>query len=141
MAKKKQAGHRFRRTRTDHSSETAEDYVEAIAEIEAQQGLCRAADLARMFEVSHVTVSKTVNRLASEGYVQTSPYAPVSLTNKGRRLATQSRKRHAVVLEFLQAIGVSAETARVDAEGIEHHVSPETLKCFRAVIEAAARRR
>ncbi len=125
----------FRRTRTDHSSETAEDYVEAIAKIEADKGLCRAADLARLFGVSHVTVGKTLSRLSGEGYVETTPYAPVNLTNKGRRLANQARKRHAVVVDFLQAIGVSEETAHIDAEGIEHHVSPETLKCFRALIE------
>lgn len=128
----------FVRTRTDHSSETAEDYVEAIAQIEADKGLCRAADLARLFGVSHVTVGKTISRLSGEGYVETAPYQPVNLTNKGRRLAKQSQQRHAVVMDFLKAIGVSDATARIDAEGIEHHVSPETLRCFRAVIEANA---
>jgi len=39
-----------------------------------------------------------------------------------------------VVLDFLISIGVSEETAEADAEGLEHHVSPETLKAFKAVI-------
>ncbi|MEM8865383.1 MAG: manganese-binding transcriptional regulator MntR, partial [Planctomycetota bacterium] len=119
--------HAFQRTRTDHATETAEDYVEAIAQIEADKEQCRAADLARMFDVSHVTVGKTLARLESEGYVETAPYAPVTLTSKGRRLASRSRERHEVVLEFLRSIGVKEATAQADAEGIEHHVSPETL--------------
>lgn len=125
----------FRRTRTDHASETAEDYAEAIADIEAEKDSCRAADLARLFGVSHVTVGKTLSRLAGEGLVETEPYAPVRLTDKGRRLASQSRRRHALVLDFLRAIGVSEATAQADAEGIEHHVSPETLRRFEALID------
>lgn len=127
--------HPFRRTRTDHATETAEDYVEAIAEIEGDKGQCRAADLARLFAVSHVTVAKTLGRLAVEGFVETEPYAPVTLTDAGRQLASHSRNRHAVVLEFLQAIGVSREVAEADAEGIEHHVSPETLGRMQALID------
>ena len=49
-----------RRTRRDHTSETAEDYVEAVADIHATLGSCRVADLARRFAVSHVTVTRIV---------------------------------------------------------------------------------
>lgn len=125
----------FRRTRRDHAMETAEDYVEAVAQLEAENGECRGADLARLFAVSHVTVTKTIARLKDEGLVDTRPYGPISLTTKGRRLARESQRRHELVLAFLQAIGVSEEVARVDAEGIEHHVSKETLRCFRRIVE------
>ena len=125
----------FRRTRRDHASETAEDYVEAIAEVAAEHGQCRGADLARQFAVSHVTVIKTIARLQAEGLVETEPYGPVALTAKGRRLASASRQRHEIVLRFLKAIGVDDQTAHADAEGIEHHVSKATLECFRKEIE------
>ncbi len=125
----------FRRTRSDHANETAEDYVEAIAEISKIEGKCRCADLARRFAVSHVTVVKIIARLEAEGLVRTAPYAPVELTNRGRRLAAASRERHEVVLRFLQVIGVDYETAVADAEGIEHHVSKKTLDCFRRMIK------
>jgi DtxR family manganese transport transcriptional regulator len=121
----------FSRTRKDHASEQAEDYVEAIAEIEARLGKCRCADLARLFGVSHVTVVKTIARLEAKRLVQTKPYAPITLTRKGCQLAKLAKQRHELVLEFLLAIGVDSETARADAEGIEHHVSPATLDCFR----------
>ncbi|WP_425399601.1 manganese-binding transcriptional regulator MntR [Aeoliella sp.] len=131
----KRASNEFRRTRRDHATETAEDYVEAVAQIEADSGECRGADLARLFAVSHVTVTKTIARLKEEGLVDTRPYGPITLTARGRRLARDSQRRHDLVYEFLVAIGVSDETARIDAEGIEHHVSKETLKCFKKIVD------
>ena len=124
------ASNQHLRTRRDHASETAEDYVEAIAIIQAERGLCRLTDLAKHFVVSHVTASKILARLDREGLVATVPYAPVKLTAAGERLAKQSRTRHEIVLAFLLALGVRTETAETDAEGIEHHVSQETLACM-----------
>ena len=54
-------------------------------------------------------------------------------------MAAQSRYRHEIVVGFLRAIGVSEETAQADAEGIEHHVSNETLAAFELVIQAKVR--
>lgn len=123
-----QAAHE--RVRKDHASEKAEDYVEAIAEIATSHGQCRNADLARRFGVSHVTALRIVERLVSLGLVQTVPYGPLELTAKGKRLAARCAERHQLVLNFLLALDVPAEIAEVDAEGIEHHVSPETLDRF-----------
>lgn len=119
-----------RRTRSDHANETAEDYVEAMASVIADTGTCRVADLARWFGVSHVTVTKIVQRLQAEGLVETAPYRPLKLTTKGTRLAAKSRRRHEIVYQFLLALGLDERTAAVDAEGIEHHVSPSTLEKF-----------
>jgi len=124
---------RHRKTRADHASELAEDYVEAIADISQSKGVCRVVDLATRFGVSAVTVNRTVARLVRDGYASTQPYAPIELTDTGTRLAKQSKKRHEIVYEFLISIGVSEATAAVDAEGIEHHVSPETLRKFQAM--------
>lgn len=121
-----------RRTRSDHATETAEDYVEAIADIIAERSTCRVVDLAARFAVSHVTVSRILSRLVTVGLVQTEPYQPVRLTQAGAKLAQQSRQRHETVYQFLLALGVSAKTAAIDTEGIEHHVSPETLRRFEA---------
>ena len=121
----------YKRTRKDHKSETAEDYVEAIAEVLVDKTTCRIADLAKRFAVSHVTVHRIVERLQTEGLVLTEPYQPIALTAAGKRLAARCRERHQVVVQFLVAIGLDAKTAAVDAEGIEHHVSPKTIKCFK----------
>ena len=113
--------------------ETAEDYVEAVADFIESKTECRVADLADFFSVSHVTVSRIVGRLANEGFVETQPYRPITLTEKGRELAEKSRVRHKVVLEFLLALGVDEATALLDSEGIEHHVSQVTLEKLQAL--------
>lgn len=118
------------RTRSDHATELAEDYVEAIAEIIEQNGTCRAVDLVKQFQVSHVTVNRTIGRLQRDGYVHSDPYGPIELTDEGRRLAKASHERHQIVFEFLKALGVSDAVAASDSEGIEHHVSPATLKAM-----------
>jgi len=121
-----------KRVRAAHAAETAEDYVEAIAAIIASAGECRVVDLARRFGVSHVTVTRPIARLVRDGYAATEPYRPITLTPKGARLATAARDRHEIVVEFLVALGLDRRTAELDAEGIEHHVSPKTLALFRA---------
>ena len=126
-------GDRFELTRGSHARETAEDYVEAIARLIEEKGTCRGVDLAKLFQVTQVTVSKTLSRLQSEGLVDYEPYGPISLTKSGATMASYARVRLEVVLEFLRSIGVSEEIAQVDAEGIEHHVSPETLEAFRTI--------
>lgn len=113
----------------------AEDYVEAVAAIVGEQGSCRVVDLAKHFGVSHVTVSRTVGRLVRDGLVLTAPYKPISLTPAGRKLAEASRDRHEVVVRFLLALGLDPTTAELDAEGIEHHVSPKTLRVFARFVE------
>ncbi len=125
------ASNQHQRTRRDHANETAEDYVEAIAMIQAKRGSCRLTDLSKHFLVSHVTVSKILSRLEREGLVATVPYAPVKLTGAGEQLAKKSRARHEIVFAFLLALGVQPAIAEIDAEGIEHHVSQETLACMK----------
>lgn len=134
MAKKQKTKNQHERTRVDHATEIAEDYVEAIAEIIEEQGVCRVKDLSEHFAVSHVTVNRTVARLQRDGFATTEPYSPVELTSQGAKLAKNSRRRHEIVFSFLVALGVSEETATTDAEGIEHHVSPETLNLMETFI-------
>lgn len=125
----------FRRLRRDHAVEIAQDYVEAIADLVAQAGEARVVDLARRFGVTHVTVNRTLSRLQRAGYVKTKPYRAISLTNAGRALALESKQRHDIVVAFLRQLGVPPTIAEVDAEGIEHHVSPETLAAFKSRLE------
>jgi len=121
----------LRRTRLEHAMESAQDYAEAIADLSSIHGEARAVDLARRLGVSHVTVIRTVARLQRDGYVLTRPYRSIFLTKKGLRLAEESRRRHEIVVAFLRGLGVPDEIAQTDAEGIEHHVSPQTLAAFK----------
>lgn len=122
----------FSRTRRDHRSEVAEDYVELIDELINTRGEARAVDIAQRLGVSHVTVSKTVTRLIEQGLVSSLPYRSIFLTGEGKKIALKCREKHELVHQFLLAIGVDADSAAADAEGIEHHVSDATLKAMRA---------
>jgi len=126
----------FRRMRRARQSEVAEDYVELIAELIVERGEARAVDLADRLGVSQPTVAKAIQRLSREGLVEARPYRAVFLTERGRAMAEAARRRHQLVRDFLLAIGVSEATAEMDAEGIEHHVSRETLAAFERVIAA-----
>ena len=121
----------LRRTRRQHAMEMAQDYAEAIAELTSTHGEARAVDLARRFGVTHVTVTRTLERLQRDGYITTRPYRAIFLTEAGSKLAEESLLRHEIVLEFLRKLGVPEEIAQSDAEGLEHHVSPETLALFK----------
>jgi DtxR family manganese transport transcriptional regulator len=121
----------FRQTRQARRLELVEDYVELIADLLDDAGEARQTDIAQRLGVAQPTVAKMLKRLAAEGYISKRPYRGVFLTEEGRRVAETSRDRHRIVEAFLRDIGISAETARIDAEGIEHHVSEETLEAFR----------
>tara|TARA_B100000902_G_C26828824_1_gene677700 strand:+ start:198 stop:608 length:411 start_codon:yes stop_codon:yes gene_type:complete len=125
----------FSQTRTRHASETAEDYVEAVMELIEEKGECRVLDLARYFNVSHVTVSRIVKRLQDEKLLLTKPYKPVELTEQGLKLAKQSKKRHEIVLAFLIKLGVDKANAEIDSEGIEHHVGSKTLAAMKRFLK------
>ncbi len=118
----------FRRTRADHQSELMEDYVELIADFIDDRGEARGNDLALRLGVANATVVKMLKRMQDKGLIEQEPYRPILLTGEGWMLAEQGRKRHTIVENFLLALGVSTETARIDSEGIEHHVSDETLR-------------
>ena len=120
----------FGRAREARASEVLEDYAELIDDLVREGGTARATEIARRLGVSHVTAVKAVARLEREGFAVSQPYRGVTLTEAGRSLADRVRSRHRVVLDVLLALGVPAEDARADAEGIEHHVSPATLAAF-----------
>jgi DtxR family transcriptional regulator, manganese transport regulator len=120
----------FRQVREAHRRELIDDYLELIADLIHEFGEARQVDMAARLGVSQPTVAKMLKRLAQSNLVEQIPYRGVFLTESGQLLADESRKRHHIVENFLLALGVSPVIAHRDAEGIEHHVSPETLEIF-----------
>jgi DtxR family manganese transport transcriptional regulator len=120
----------FKRIRADHSAELAEDYVEMIADLIDERGEARCTDVAMRLGVANATVVKTLKRLQIMGLVTQEPYRAIFLTADGWKMAEDGKRKHALVEKFLLALGVSHETARIDSEGIEHHVSSETLRAM-----------
>lgn len=122
-------------------TELAEDYVELIGDLIEQTGEARVVDLANRLGVTNATVNNAIQRLQRDGLVVTKPYRSIFLTEQGQELAVASRNRHRVVRDFLMALGLDAETADADAEGIEHHVSEATLAAFRDFLRRSRRAR
>jgi DtxR family manganese transport transcriptional regulator len=121
--------------RNQNKSEMLEDYVEAIQDILKNKGDVKNGDLAQHFGVSQATVNKNLKRLISFKLAKSEPYRSIFLTEKGEKLATQSKQKHEIVYNFLIKLGVSRKTAENDSEGIEHHVSEETLKLMKKFSE------
>ena len=125
---------RFTQARTAQSLALLEDYTEMIDDLVAEHGEARLTDIARRMGVTHPTAAKAVSRLKREGLAVSRPYRGVFLTDAGSAMAERVRVRHRVVVDLLLAVGVPADAAEIDAEGIEHHVSDATLAAFEAFL-------
>jgi len=126
---------RFGRARRARAASMLEDYTELIADLHAANGEARMTDIANHLGVANPTASKTIARLKREGLAVSRPYRGVFLTPTGQAMAERSRQRHRLVVDLLLAVGAPREAAEADAEGIEHYVSPATLKAFEAFLK------
>ena len=128
---------RFGKARSARAAAILEDYVELIDDLLVSGGEARTTDIARRLGVSHPTANKCIARLKRAGLATARPYRGVFLTPAGHDLAERVRARHRIVVDLLRAVGVAAEDAESDAEGIEHHVSDATLDAFARFLRAA----
>jgi DtxR family manganese transport transcriptional regulator len=127
----KKINSQYSNIRNQNKNEILEDYVEAIQEISEMKGDVKNADLSIHFGVSQATINKNLKRLISSKLATSEPYRSIFLTDKGKKLAAISKEKHEIVYQFLIKLGVSKKTAQYDSEGIEHHVSDETLKLMK----------
>ena len=105
-----------------------EDYLEVIYELVQEKGYATTVDISSYLNVSSPSVTKMMQKLDETGYLKYEKYRGIKLTNEGTRIARNIRNRHGLLAEFFMIIGVEEETANNDAEGIEHHLHPETMK-------------
>ena len=109
-------------------SQSAEDYLERLHELLESQGTAHGADIAQSLRVGQPSVTSMVQKLADEGYLHYEKYRALTLTDAGRAVAEQIRDRHEVLAGFFTLFELDAETQARDIEGIEHHLSSDTLK-------------
>jgi Mn-dependent DtxR family transcriptional regulator len=93
-----------------------------------QKGYATAVDISKYLNVSSPSVTKMIQRLNENGHLNYEKYRGISLTRQGISIAKNIHNRHDLLTEFLVMIGVNEYIANSDAEGIEHHLHPETLK-------------
>lgn len=108
-------------------SQSAEDYLERIHELIETKGNAHVADIAQSLNVGQPSVTSMVQKLADAGYLRYEKYRSLTLTDDGRAIAERIRDRHAVLASFFTLFGLDDETQARDIEGIEHHLSPDTL--------------
>ena len=105
-----------------------EDYFEVIYELIQQKGYATTADISKYLNVSSPSVTKMVKKLGENRYLVYEKYRGLSLTTEGIHIAKNMQEKHSLFVEFLKIIGVDDETAHIDAEGIEHHLHPQTIR-------------
>ena len=118
-----------------HATFRMEDYLEAIYELVDQKGYATSVDLAECLNVSQPSVTKMMRRLDRTELIDYEKYRGIRLTEKGIKLAKSIHERHGIVSEFLRKIGVDENIANRDAEEIEHHIHPETLRKLQDLLE------
>ena len=116
------------------STATREDYLEIISELVDLKGYATTLDISRYMNVSPPSVTKMLQKLDEGGYLEYEKYHGINLTEKGNKVAHSIRQKHDILLEFFEILGVGNETANQDAEGVEHHLNPKTIRQLRKFI-------
>jgi len=111
-----------------------EDYLEKIYELMTDKGYARVSDIATSLSVQPSSVTKMLQKLDESRYVTYEKYRGILLTPHGRRMGKLMKERHYMLEEFLRILGVSEKTIHKDVEGIEHHISPNTLSSLQALV-------
>ena len=125
------AAHKMAKTA---SSTRMEDYLEVIAELVEMKGYATTLDISRYMEVSAPSVTKMLQRLDDNGYLEYEKYHGINLTDAGFQIAQTIRQKHNTLVEFFEILGINPDTANQDAEGIEHHLNPKTITQLRKFI-------
>src|SRR4029450_7899819 len=123
-----------------HSSSAVEDYLERILELINTKGYARVVDIAQSLKISQASVTNMVQRLDAEGLLKYEKYRGLILTTAGKKLARRIAQRHKLLSEFLRLLGVDDRVIHHDVEGMEHHISPSTLRAIAALTQQLQRR-
>lgn len=111
----------------DRPSQTAEDYLERIHELIEEKGYARVVDIASSLAVRQASVTSMVQKLGELGFLNYEKYRGLVLTDQGREIARRIKSRHEALARFFSLFGIAEATQHRDIEGIEHHLSKETL--------------
>jgi Mn-dependent DtxR family transcriptional regulator len=117
-------------------SSTVEDYLEQILDLINTKGYARVADIALGLKISQASVTNMVQRLDSEGLLKYEKYRGLVLTTAGETLARNIMRRHQLLTDFLRMLGIDEDVIYHDVEGMEHHISPQTLHAIEALVSA-----
>lgn len=129
-----------RKTQLSRNSSAVEDYLERILELINTKGYARVVDIATGLKISQASVTNMVQRLDAEGLLKYEKYRGLVLTSAGKALARDITRRHELLTDFLKLLGLDDKVIYRDVEGMEHHISPPTLRAIAALTERLKRR-
>ena len=115
------------------ATSAVEDYLERILELINTKGYARVADIARSLGISQASVTNMIQRLDAEGLLKYEKYRGLVLTTAGETLAKNITRRHRLLTDFLNLFGLDEQVIFHDVEGMEHHISPPTLRAIEAL--------
>jgi DtxR family transcriptional regulator, manganese transport regulator len=122
------------------SSAAVEDYLERILELMNSKGYARVVDIAAALKISQASVTNMVQRLDADGLLKYEKYRGLILTTTGKTLARKIAHRHKLLTDFLTLLGLDEKVIHHDVEGMEHHISPATLRAIEALTAQLRRR-
>ena len=114
-------------------SPAVEDYLERILDLIDTKGYARVVDIAGGLKISQASVTNMIQRLDAEGLLKYEKYRGLALTTAGEELARNITHRHRLLSDFLKLLGLDDEVIYHDVEGMEHHISPPTLRAIEAL--------
>ena len=116
-------------------SQSAEDYLERILELIQETGQARVVDIANSLNIRHASVTNMVKKLCEMGFVDHEKYKRgLVLTETGREVAQKIQRRHETLSRFFSLLELDDEIQRKDIEGIEHHLSRETVRALEDLV-------
>ena len=117
-----------------HIQESGEMYLETILMLSRNLPAVRAIDVCEEMGYSKPSVSRAMGLLKKGEFINIDEQGHISLTESGLAVAEKIYKRHRVLTELLKKLGVSAETAVLDACKMEHAISDETYEKIESFI-------
>ena len=112
--------------------ESAEDYLEAILKLKEDQGMVRSIDIVRELGFSKPSISVAMKNLRKNGYIRMDDDGYIILLPPGEEIAQRIYSRHKLLTQIFIQLGVSQETAMMDACKVEHDLSDETFEKIKA---------
>lgn len=115
--------------------ESGEMYLETIYILSQSKRFVRSVDVADYMNYSRPSISRAVNLLKEQGYIQIDAEGAIELTQTGRVVAQKIFERHTVLSRIFTSLGVSPETAAEDACRIEHVISDASFQALKAAFD------
>ena len=111
--------------------ESGEMYLETILILSERMPNVRSIDIAEEMNYSKPSVSRAVNLLKKDGYINIDKNGFLTFTEIGKTKAEGIYSRHKVLTKFLMMIGVDEVTAVTDACKMEHSISDKSFEALK----------